>query len=83
MESRRGPTTTYRWWLRLQLGLVVAGSATWLVGAVLGEDFVTGVGVGLLVGALALRLGRRAAKDSPHREAREAPAAGDGGDATP
>jgi uncharacterized membrane-anchored protein YhcB (DUF1043 family) len=34
---------------------------------VLEEDFVMGAGVGILVGALALRLGRRAAPDSPHR----------------
>lgn len=67
MEKRGRPTTTYRWWLRLQLGLLLAGGAVWLVGAALEEDFVTGAGAGLLVGALVLRVGRRAAKDSPHR----------------
>lgn len=60
-----GPTSTYRWWLRLQMGLTAAGGATWFVGAVVEEDFLTGVGVGLLVAALALRLGRRAAPDAP------------------
>lgn len=68
MEKRPRPTTTYRWWLRLQLGLLLAGGVVWLVGAALGEDFVTGAGVGMLVGALVLRIGRRAARDSPHRE---------------
>lgn len=67
MKKRRRPTTTFRWWLRLQLGLLLAGGVTWLIGAVIEEDFVTGAGAGMLVGALALRLGRRAAKDSPHR----------------
>lgn len=69
MEGKRsGPTTTYRWWLRLQVGLLLAGGATWVVGAALEESFLTGAGAGMLVGALVLRLGRRAAADSPHRE---------------
>ncbi len=57
------PTATFRWWLRLQLGIAVAGAATWVVGAALAEDFVAGVGCGLLIGALALRFGRRAAEE--------------------
>lgn len=73
MEKRARPTTTYRWWLRLQLGLLLAGGITWLIGAVLEEEFVTGAGAGMLVGALALRLGRRAAQDSPHRDDGEPP----------
>lgn len=68
MKKRRRPTATFRWWLRIQLGLLLAGGVTWLIGAVLEEAFVTGAGAGMLVGALVLRLGRRAAKDSPHRE---------------
>lgn len=63
----RGPAT-FRWWLRLQLGLTILGAAVWVVGMVLEEEFVMGTGVGVFIGALALRLGRRAAPDSPHRE---------------
>ena len=53
-ESR----SSFRWWLRLQIGLALTGGATWLAGAVLQQEFVSGVGLGLLLGALALRLGR-------------------------
>lgn len=66
MRVSRGPAT-FRWWLRLQLGLTLLGGAVWVAGMVLEEDFVMGAGVGVLVGSLALRLGRRAAGDSPHR----------------
>lgn len=62
----QGPAT-YRWWLRLQLALTVAGGIAWVVGMVLEMRFVTGTGLGLFLGALSLRLGRRAAGDSPHR----------------
>lgn len=61
-----GPAT-YRWWLRLQLGFTVAGGAAWVVGAAIGEAFLTGIGLGLFLAALGLRLGRRSAEDSPHR----------------
>lgn len=61
-------TATYRWWLRLQLGLALAGGVAWLVGAATDEDFFTGVGLGLLLAALALRFGRRAAPDAPGTE---------------
>lgn len=54
-------TGTVGWWLRLQLGLGLSGGAVWLAGAVAGSDFFSGVGAGLLIGALVLRLGRRAA----------------------
>lgn len=73
VEKRRRPTTTYRWWLRLQLGLLLAGGVVWLVGATLEQEFVTGAGAGMLVGALVLRLGRRAAQDSPHRAGEGSP----------
>lgn len=52
---------TVRWWLRLQLGLGLAGALVWLTGALAGSDFLSGLGAGLLIAALALRLGRRAA----------------------
>lgn len=61
------PTDSFRWWLRLQVGIAVAGASAWVVGALLGEDFLSGVGCGLLVAALMLRLGRvsaRAQEDS-------------------
>lgn len=66
LHTEEGPAT-YRWWLRLQLAFTVAGGVAWVVGAVLGRPFVTGTGLGLFLAALGLRLGRRAAEDSPHR----------------
>lgn len=60
-----GTPDTFRWWLRLQVGLMLGGGAVGVVGLVTEEDFVVGAAVGLLVGGLALRLGRRAAPDSP------------------
>jgi hypothetical protein len=56
-----GSSESFRWWLNLQVGFAVAGGAIWLTGAILGNDFVAGLGCGLLVAALLLRLGRRAA----------------------
>lgn len=58
------PTGTYRWWLVLQVILGLLGGAVWFVGAILEEDFVAGAGLGLLVGALILRFGRKSA-DGP------------------
>ena len=55
-----GPSSQ-RWWLNLQIGYGIAGGAAWLVGAIIGQDFIAGVGCGLLVAALLLRLGRTAA----------------------
>lgn len=54
-------TGTVGWWLRLQLGLGLAGALVWLAGAAVGSDFLSGLGAGLLIAALALRLGRRVA----------------------
>ncbi|MEJ2318016.1 MAG: hypothetical protein P8Y10_07715 [Gemmatimonadales bacterium] len=56
-------TGTVGWWLRLQLGLGLAGGLVWLAGAAAGGDFFSGVGAGLLIAALVLRLGRRAARE--------------------
>lgn len=58
------PTGTFRWWLGLQVTLGLLGGAVWLAGAILEEDFISGAGCGLLVAALILRLGRKAA-DGP------------------
>jgi hypothetical protein len=55
-----GPSS-HRWWLNLQVGYGVAGGLAWLIGAAVGQDFIAGVGCGLLVAALVLRLGRTAA----------------------
>lgn len=60
--TKREPTASARWWLRLQVGLALAGGAVWFLGVFLKEDFLTGVGLGLIVAALALRLGRKAAE---------------------
>ena len=54
-------TETIRWWLRLQLGLGLAGGLAWLTGVGIGSDFLAGIGAGLLIAALVLRLGRRTA----------------------
>ena len=56
------PLNGVRWWLNLQIGLALVGGAVWLLGAILVQDFVSGVGCGLLMGALVLRFGRRAAR---------------------
>ena len=52
---------SFRWWLRLQFGLALVGGAAWVTGVLVGRDFLTGLGAGLLIAALVLRLGRRAA----------------------
>jgi len=49
------------WWLRLQFGLALGGGVIWLGGAFSESDFFAGLGAGLLIAALTLRLGRRAA----------------------
>ena len=46
------------WWLRLQIGLGLAGGATWFIGALTEQDFAAGAGCGLLAAAVVLRLGR-------------------------
>jgi hypothetical protein len=53
-----------RWWLRLQLGLALSGGVVWVIGVLLKRDFLTGLGAGLLIAALTLRLGRRSAEQS-------------------
>lgn len=58
----RHESLSFRWWLRLQLGLALCGGAVWFAGVVVGRDFLTGMGLGLLIAALVLRLGRRAAE---------------------
>lgn len=77
MADGGGDTAAYRWWLRLQVGLMLGGGAVGVAGLATEEDFVVGVAVGLLAGGLALRFGRRAAPDSPTaEERREVPDAG-------
>ena len=48
-----------RWWLNLQISLGLAGGAAWLAGTYLEQNFVSGVGTGLVLAALILRLARR------------------------
>lgn len=48
-----------RWWLNLQISLGSAGGAAWLAGTYFEQDFVSGVGTGLVLSALILRLARR------------------------
>jgi len=48
-----------RAWLRLQLVMAVVGGLLWYAGVRLESEFTSGLGVGILVSALALRLLRR------------------------
>ena len=58
----RGGIGTHGWWLGLQLLLGGLGVVAWGAGALfLHEDFLSGLGLGLLIGGLLLRFGRRAA----------------------
>ncbi len=62
---------SHRWWLGLQLVLGGLGLAAWIVGAfVLHEDFLSGLGLGLLIGGLLLRFGRRAAREEAPEDGR-------------
>jgi hypothetical protein len=54
-------TPESRYWLRFQLVLAVTGAVLWYGGVLLDSEFVSGLGVGLLVSALALRIQRRRA----------------------
>lgn len=55
------PTSSRKWWVGLQAGYGVGGGAVWVAGKVLENEFVAGAGLGLVVAALILRFGRRAA----------------------
>ena len=57
-------TAGERYWLRFQLAMAAAGGALWYVGAVIESEFTSGVGVGVLVSALALRLLRTQSGDA-------------------
>jgi len=52
-------TPAARYWLRLQLMMAVVGGVLWYAGVRLDSDFTSGLGVGVLVSALVLRLMRR------------------------
>ena len=45
----------FRYWLRFQIGLTVAGILAWLAGVAIDNSFLSGVGTGIMVSALALR----------------------------
>lgn len=60
-----GEAGSYRWWLNLQITLGVAGGIAWLTGAILEEEFVTGMALGFFVSALLLRFGRRSTPGDP------------------
>lgn len=51
----------YGYWLRLQVGLAVAGIVVWVAGVAFDSPFFSGVGTGIMASALALRFlrGRR------------------------
>ena len=48
-----------QYWLRFQLIMAAAGGVLWYAGVLLESEFTSGLGVGVLVSALALRLLRR------------------------
>lgn len=52
-------TTDAAYWLRFQLIMAVCGAALWYAGVLLDSEFTSGLGVGVLVSALALRVLRR------------------------
>lgn len=61
--SSDSPTSSRKWWVGLQAGYGLGGGAVWLVGKVIENEFVAGTGLGLVIAALILRFGRRAADD--------------------
>ena len=56
-------TVTDRWRRKLQVALGLSGGAVWFVGVMWKHDFMAGVGCGLIVADLILRLGRTASID--------------------
>ena len=54
-------TPEARHWLRFQLIMAAAGAVLWYVGVLVGSEFTSGLGVGILLSALALRILRRRA----------------------
>lgn len=54
-------TAAKSWWVGLQAGFGLGGGAVWVGGKAVGSEFVAGAGLGLVVAALILRFGRRAA----------------------
>jgi len=56
------PAPSRNWWLRLQMGLALAGGVVWAGGGALSSEFGSGVGVGILLAALVVSVGRRRAE---------------------
>jgi F0F1-type ATP synthase membrane subunit c/vacuolar-type H+-ATPase subunit K len=54
-------TPAARYWLRFQLVMAAVGAGLWCAGALVGSEFTSGLGVGVLASALALRVLRRRA----------------------
>jgi len=52
-----------RYWLRFQMVMAVVGAVLWYVGVLLDSEFTSGLGVGVLLSALVLRILRRDAAD--------------------
>ncbi len=64
MTDDSAPAGTVRWWLNLQISFALAGAVIWFGGALWDQDFLAGVGCGLIAAALLLRLGRTRAPDA-------------------
>jgi len=52
-----------RSWLNLQISFGLGGGAVWFLGVMLAEDFISGLGGGLVLAALLLRLARTSGQD--------------------
>ena len=52
-----------RYWLRFQMVMAVVGAVLWYLGVLLDSEFSSGLGVGVLLSALALRILRRNVDD--------------------
>jgi len=55
-------TPAARYWLRFQLIMAGVGAGLWWAGILIDSEFTSGLGVGVLASALALRVLRRRAE---------------------
>lgn len=64
-------TSEASYWLRLQLFMAAVGAVTWYAGVLFGSEFTSGLGVGVLASALALRVLRGRADAEDHEVSQE------------
>ncbi len=63
-EPGSDPTAATKWWLKMQIGLGIGGGAVWFLGTLVEQNFIAGLGFGLIASALILRIGRAAADEA-------------------